>query len=289
MFIIVGGTGRAGSATAEALLAEGQPVTIVTRSASKGDLWRKQGAEVAVADVHDVDALRDVFRRGRRAFLLNPPADLSSDTDVEERATVRCLLAALDGSGLEKVVAQSTYGARTGEGCGDLTVLHGLEEGLRAQPIPAAIMRAAYMMSNWDGALDAASRSGVLLSMLPRDLKIPMVAPKDLGAVAARLLQEPTSGAETHHVEGPERYTPANVAAAFARALDQAVEVEVIARERWEEAFRSFGLSEKAARSYACMTGVTIDDLELPALPIRGDIPLTDYVFEAARRHGAAI
>ncbi|MFL6603259.1 MAG: NAD(P)H-binding protein [Steroidobacteraceae bacterium] len=285
MFIIVGGTGRVGSATAEALLAAGEPVTIVSRSARKGDLWRKRGAEVAVVDIHDVGALRALFRHGRRALVLNPPADPSSDTDTEERATVRCSLAALDGSGLEKVVAQSTYGARPGEACGDLTVLHALEEGLRAQSIPAAIMRSAYMMSNWDGALDAANRSGLLMSMLPRDLKIPMVAPKDLGAVAARLLQEGASGTEIHHVEGPERYTPADVAAAFARALDKAVEVEVVARERWEEAFRSFGFSAKAARSYACMTGVTVDALELPASRIRGVIPLTDYVF-AARAQG---
>jgi uncharacterized protein YbjT (DUF2867 family) len=289
MFIIVGGTGRVGSATAEALLAAGQPVTIITRSASKGDLWSKRGVEVAVADVHDVDALRAAFRRGRRAFLLNPPADPSSDTDAEERATVRCLLAALDGSGLEKVVALSTYGARPGEACGDLTVLHGLEEGLRAQPIPAAIMRAAYMMSNWDEALGSARQSGALLSMLPRDLKLPMVAPKDLGAVAARLLQEPARGTETHYAEGPERYTPANVAAAFARALDKAIEVEVVPRERWEETFRSFGFSEKAARSYACMTGVTVDEPALPASPIRGNIGLTDHVLEAARARGAAI
>jgi uncharacterized protein YbjT (DUF2867 family) len=276
MFIIVGGTGRVGSATAEALLAEGQPVTVITRSASKGELWTKRGASVAVTDVHDIDALRTIFQRGRRALLINPPADPSSDTDAEERATVRCLLAALDGSGLEKVVALSTYGARPGGECGDLTVLHDFEQGLRAQPIPVAIMRAAYMMSNWQ--LDAASRSGALLAMLPRDLKLPMAAPKDLGAVAARLLQEPAGGIETYYAEGPERYSPGDVAAALAGALGRAIEVEVVARERWEETFRSFGFSEKAARSYACMTGVTVDELELPASPIRGDTSLTDYV-----------
>lgn len=288
MFIIVGGTGRVGSATAEALLAAGQRVTVVTRDASKGDRWHQQGAEVAVVDVHDVDALRAVFRQGRRAFLLNPPAAPSSDTDAEERETVRCLLAALEGSGLEKVVAQSTYGARPGEACGDLTVLHGLEEGLRAQLIPATIMRAAYMMSNWEGVLERARRDGVLLSMLPRDLEIPMVAPQDLGAVAARLLQAQAHETGIHYAEGPERYTPADVAAAFAEALDRSVEVEVVASERWEDVFRSFGFSEKAARSYACMTGATVAGPQLPVSPIRGTISLTNYVFEAVGRHRAA-
>jgi hypothetical protein len=71
----------------------------------------------------------------------------------------------------------------------------------------------------------------------------------------------------------------------LARTLDRAVEVEVIAREGWEAAFRSLGFSEEAARSYARMTAVTIDELELPASPIRGHIRLADYVFQAARGH----
>lgn len=278
MFIVIGGTGHVGSATAQALLALGQPVTIVTRSPAKGDPWRARGAEIAVVDVRDVNALRGVLRRGRRAFLLNPPADPSTDSDAEERANVRCLLEALDGSGLEKVVAESTYGARPGEGCGDLTVLHELEEGLRAQPIPAAIIRAAYYMSNWDSALQSARESGVVPTMLPADLKLPMVAPQDLGRVAARLLTEPADQIGIHYVEGPERYTPAEVAAAFSKALEKPVELDVIPREAWEATFRSLGFSEAAARSYARMTAATVDGVELPAEPIRGAVSLTDYV-----------
>ena len=78
----------------------------------------------------------------------------SGDTDAEERETVDAIVGALAGSGLEKVVAASTFGARPGERCGDLTVLHGFEEKLRAQPIPAAINRGAYYMSNWAGMLE---------------------------------------------------------------------------------------------------------------------------------------
>ncbi|WP_322789917.1 NAD(P)H-binding protein [Cupriavidus gilardii] len=123
MYVIMGGTGHVGSATAEALLARGQAVTIVTRSAARAAKWCDKGADIVEADVEDVASLRAAFRRGRRAFLLNPPGDTSKDTDAIERHTVANIVAALQGSGLEKVVAESTGGAQPGERIGDLSVL----------------------------------------------------------------------------------------------------------------------------------------------------------------------
>ncbi|TIT60658.1 MAG: NAD-dependent epimerase/dehydratase family protein, partial [Mesorhizobium sp.] len=54
MNIILGGTGRVGSATAATLLRLGEPVTVVTRDEAKAAALAAQGAEVAVADVLDV-------------------------------------------------------------------------------------------------------------------------------------------------------------------------------------------------------------------------------------------
>jgi uncharacterized protein YbjT (DUF2867 family) len=93
--------------------------------------------------VFDVDALRAILRTGRRAFLLNPPADPSTDTDEQERRSVAAILQALEGSGLERVVAESTMGAQPGERLGDLNVLYEFEQGLRRQPIPASVIRRA--------------------------------------------------------------------------------------------------------------------------------------------------
>jgi uncharacterized protein YbjT (DUF2867 family) len=283
MYIVVGGTGRVGSAVAKALLAESEPVTIVTRNAEKADAWRQRGAEVALADVHDVTSMRTVFRRGKRAFLLNPNADISSDTDREERETVRCLLEAIEGSGLEKVVAQSTMGAQPGEQCGDLNVLYELEAGLRNQPIPASVIRAAYYYSNWDTMLGQVRKDGVLSTMLPADLGLPMVAPEDLGRVAARLLQEPIEQIGIYPVEGPERYSPNDVAAAFAAALGRTVQVDVIPREAWEDAYRRLGFSDAAAHSYARMTALTADGPEYPEDAIRGSISLQTYIDRLVR------
>jgi uncharacterized protein YbjT (DUF2867 family) len=231
MHIILGGTGHVGSALSLALIAKGEPVTVVTHTPAKADDWRRKDAEVAVVDVRDTEALREVFRRGKRLFLLNPNADPSTDTDLEERKNLKSILAAVEGSGLEKIVAESTYGAQPVDRAGDLGILYEMEQGLKAQPISATIQRAAYYMSNWDASLETAKKDGVIQSFFPADLTLPMVDPRDLGQAAARWMTEPVESTGLHYVEGPERYTPADVAAAFSAALQKPVELEVIPRE----------------------------------------------------------
>uniref|UniRef100_E6VPW5 TrkA-N domain protein n=1 Tax=Rhodopseudomonas palustris (strain DX-1) TaxID=652103 RepID=E6VPW5_RHOPX len=284
MFIVIGGTGRVGSATARALLDAGQEVTVVTRDEDNGSELKEIGARIAVADIRDADALRDVFRSGRRAFLLNPPADPSGDTDAEERANVSAIVEALDGSGLEKVVAASTYGARPGERCGDLTVLHEFEEKLRAQSIPAAINRGAYYMSNWAGMLEAVRETGILPSFFPADFALPMVAPEDLGEAAAERLLSPVDDIELRHVEGPSAYTPSDVAKAIGDAYGLSVDLEIVPSEALQSTFLQFGFSEEAAASYACMTSAVIEGEGFhPENPARGTTGLREY-FDSLNR-----
>jgi len=284
MHIILGGTGHVGSAVTAELLGREEAVTIVTQNASKATHWIERGATVAECNVNDSDALRAIFRTGRRAFLLNPPGSVGGDVDREERATIAAILLALDGSGLEKVVAESTYGAQPGDQIGDLGTLHDLEAGLAAQPIPAAVNRAAYYMSNLDMLLDAA-RSGAIPTMFPADLGIPMVAPADLGRAAVERLVSPVEDAGVRYIEGPARYSFADVAEAFGSALGRRVEVQQIPREGWIDAFKRQGFSDAAARSYAGMTAVAVDGgAAEPENPTRGVVTLREYVAELVGR-----
>lgn len=289
MHIILGGTGHVGSAVADTLLKRGEKVTIVTRSAEKAAGFARRGAAVAEADIADTEGLRQVLRGGKRLFLLNPPADPSGDTDRLEARTISQLLAAIEGSGLDYIVAQSTYGAQEGGNIGDLGTLWRLEQGLAAQPIPHAINRAAYYMTNWDMALDNAREQGVLTSFFPADFEIAMVAPQDMGEAAAQLLTDAAKPGGVHFVEGPRRYTPADVAAAFARALGRPVRVEAVPRDKLEETFRNIGFSPEAARSYAGMTAATLDDPRLmPPQVYKGRVTLEDYVGRLVEARKAA-
>lgn len=270
--VILGATGHVGRELVRILTNTGHHVTAITRHAQ--DI---PGATIAEADVLDTPRLRDVLATGRRAFLLNPPADPSGNTDRDERATAEAIVRALDGSGLERVVAQSTWGTRPGHGYGDLSVLHHFEALLANQPIPAVIMRATYLMSNWDAPAKAALKTGTLQTMLPEDLVLPMVSPVDLAKVAANLL----IGEFAHdpvHVEGPARYTPRDVAQAIASASGRPVQCRTIPRARWQDVYRQLGFSQSAATSYAQMTRAVVDgEIEIPAHTVKGSVTLVDH------------
>jgi uncharacterized protein YbjT (DUF2867 family) len=283
MHIVLGATGHVGSAVTAALLDRGEPVTVVTRHAERAEPFRRRGATVAVADVHDVPALRAVFRCGRSAFLLMPPAEPATDTVAEERRSVAAIVEALQGVALQHVVVQSTYGAQPGEGIGDLGVLYEFEEGVRATGLHTTVLRAAYYMSNWDMAFESARDQGVVQSFFPGDFALPMAAPADLGRAAARLLAG-IGKPEVHYVEGPQPYTPDDVARAFAEALARDVRTAVTPRESWIDTYRSLGFSPAAAASYARMTEMTLAGPARPAAPERGPTTLTDYVGTLVRR-----
>jgi uncharacterized protein YbjT (DUF2867 family) len=282
MYVIMGGTGHVGSETVAALINCEQAVTVITRDANRARRFLAQRisghVEYAEADVEDVPSLRTAFRCGRRALLLNPNAHPASDTDTVERRRVARILEALEGSGLEKVVAVSTGGAQPGERLGDLNVLWEFEQGLARQRIPSAINRGAYYMSNWDGPVASVHASGKLPTMFPADLPIPMVAPRDLGLLAAERLMSSVDDVGVRHIEGPARCSSSEVAAVLSKVLDRAVTLDVTPRGQLKPAFMSLGFSEPAAESYARMTAACIDNrFEQSDDFIRGTTTLEAY------------
>lgn len=288
MYVVMGATGHVGSRVARALLVAGEAVTVVTRSVAKAEVWRQKGAEAAVLDVQDTPALTALFQKAERAFVLNPPASPALNTDAEERKTVQAILKALQGVELEKIVLQSTYGAQPGAHSGDLGVLYEFEEGARQLQTPLCVVRAAYYMSNWTFGVDAVRASGVLETFLPALQKVPMVAPQDSGAVAAQLLRAPVSETGVYAVEGPEWYSPADVAEVLGEVLNQSVRVASLPQNEWLAAYRRNGFSGDAAQSYAHMTEIFVTQAyDVPPAPLKGPTDLKTYFQQVLAQNAA--
>lgn len=279
MHIILGATGHVGSAVAEGLLNKKEKVLIVTRDFKKSKKWEEQGAKTAVVDVLDTDALRNVFDKGRTLFLLNPPGDPGKNSVEEERDSLQSILMALEDSAIKSVVAQSTYGAQAGNGIGDLGILHEMEIELKNIFRPHHIIRGAYYMSNWDHCLKDAREEGMIFTLYPKDFKMPMVAPKDIGLFAAELMLDENGSDLPHYFEGPEMYSPADVAVAFSEHLRLPVQVVTIPQDHWIEALQKMGFSNESAMSMKAMTEIILNGkYDKPRAPDRGKTTLNDYI-----------
>jgi uncharacterized protein YbjT (DUF2867 family) len=185
----------------------------------------------------------------------------------------------LENTHIEKVVAASTYGAQPGEGSGDLNTLYDMEQGLGKTGIPVTIIRGAYYMTNWDMQLESAQKTGMIYTLFPAGFTLPMVAPADIGELAATLLMQPVKETGLYHVEGPQAYSSADVAEAFGEALHKRVEAVEIPESQWIPSMKKLGFSDAGAQSMAGMTSTTLNQrFGLPDEPHRGKTSLKKYI-----------
>jgi NAD(P)H dehydrogenase (quinone) len=248
VYAITGITGKVGGELARTLFTAGQPVRAVVRDARKGEEWAALGCEVVLAEMEDASALTDAFKVATAVFILPPPVFDPEPGYPEAQAVIDSVVEALTAAKPTKVLCLSTIGADAVHD--NLLSQHTMmEAALRELPLPLTILRAAWFIDNaaWDVA--SARDTGLIHSfLLPTDKAFPMVAAKDVGRVAADLIQEDWTGMRLIELEGPCRVTPNDLANAFASELGRPVHAVPVPRESWNAIFRSQGMRNPAPR-----------------------------------------
>lgn len=249
MYSVMGVTGKVGGAVAAHLLGGGLPITAIVRDGAKGTAWEKRGATVSIADLDNAAALSRAFAGAAGAFVMLPPLFDPAPDFAQAKRMSAVLRAALAQAQPGRIVCLSTIGADAEER-NLLTQLTLLEQSLRDLPIPVAFLRAAWFLENaaWDVA--PARETGIMASHLqPLDKKFPMVATRDIGRLAAELLQEDWAGCRVVELEGPYRVSPNEIAAALGAALGRPVHAEAVPRDSWEDQFRAQGMRNPSPRA----------------------------------------
>jgi uncharacterized protein YbjT (DUF2867 family) len=254
-YAITGASGRTGSAAAKALLDRGLPVRVILRDPAKGDVWHDQGADVAIADLADVDAMTAALSDTSGAYLVSPQQ--YGRNDLFERAIViaETVEVAVRRAAVPRVVALSSVGAGEDQGIGWIAMNRSLEQALGRLPIPVAFLRAAYFMENWLPMIQQAMSTGRLPSFLaPRQRAIPMVATTDIGSIAADVLEQEWHAQRVIDLAGPADYSPANVASSLSQQVGRSVDAVAIAEEYWATALDGAGMSNAAFKGFVEMT-----------------------------------
>jgi len=284
MYVIAGVSGNTGSAAADTLLAQGESVRVVVRDAAKGEPWRARGAEVAVADLVDTDALTGALRGARGVYLLVPPRMASPRPIEEDRVLIGSLVRAVGAAKVPHAVLLSSIGAQHPAGTGPIQRLHAFEHEL-AQVTSTTAVRAAYFLENWGSALGMLDQ-GVLPSFLPTAAAIPMVATRDIGRTAALALVEGGRGRQTIELSGPRDYAPDDIAAALTSTTGKAIRAQQLPLDAVVPTFTSFGVSAAVAELFREMYAAIASGLvaAAPGRAVRGTVTAEEVLRPLVRK-----
>ena len=221
MHVVLGATGNTGHVVAKTLLSRGQKVRVVGRSAERLQPLAAEGAEIFVGDATDGPALTRAFKGAESAYVMVPPNPSSSDFRAFQDRVSDAIAAAVQNSGIKNVVSLSSIGADKPSGTGPVVGLYNLEQKLNSiDRVNVLHLRAGYFMENTLAQVAVIRMVGSVSGPIRPDLKLPMIATRDIGAAAAdALLLDEIQGKQTRELLGQRDIDYTEVATIIGKAI----------------------------------------------------------------------
>ena len=204
MYVILGATGNTGSVIANRLLGKKKKVRVVGRDNKKLATFTSRGAEAFTANITDEKALSRAFAGAEAVYVMIPP-DLTNDNYRGFQSRVSDAIAkALENAGVKHAVTLSSFGADKPDKTGPIVGLHELESKLnQIKGLNVLHLRAGYFMENTVPQVGIIRSFGSMSGPVEAEVRLPMIATKDIGAAAAEaLLKLDFKGKQTQELQG---------------------------------------------------------------------------------------
>ncbi len=258
MYVVLGASGNTGHVVATNLLAGGQKVRVVGRNAAHLQPLAAKGAETFIADVTDANSLAQAFRQADSAYVMIPPNPASADPLGYANRVSDAIAGAVQNAGTKNVVTLSSIGADKASGTGPVLGLHNLEQKLnQINGANVLHLRPAYFMENTLPQAAAIRKMGIVATPLRPDLKLAMIATRDIGAAAADALLHPSaSGKQTRELLGQRDLTYTDVATIIGKEIGMpGLKYAQLPDDQFRGVLVQMGMSEQFAKLLLEMIG----------------------------------
>jgi uncharacterized protein YbjT (DUF2867 family) len=282
MHVVMGASGNTGHIVASNLLTRGEKVRAVGRNSAHLQPLVSKGAEPFIADVSDAGALAKAFHGADSAFVMIPPNITSKDPLGYSNRVGDAIAAAVQKGGTKNVVVLSSVGAELASGSGPVVGLHNLEQKLnQISGANVLFLRAGYFMENTLPQVNAIRQMGIVGGPLRPDLKISMIATRDIGTAAADVLLHPTiRGKQARELLGQRDLSYNEVASIVGRTIEKSdLKYVQLPDDQFRGALVQMGMSEAMANLLLEMTG-SMNSGHMRALEPRTPQNTTPTTFE---------
>ena len=256
MYTILGATGNVGRKISDMLIRKGEKVRLVARSADRLRPFVGKQAEVFAGDAMNAEFLVKAFT-GADAVFTMVPENINADNGIAYAVKIGMSTArALTLAKIKYVVNLSSVGAELSRDTGPIIGLHRQEERLnKIMGLNVMHLRAAFFMENLLMNIDMIKSRGINGSAIRGDIKLPMIATKDISAYAAeRLAKRDFSGSSVRYLLGQRDLSMIDATEIIGRKINNPALVYImIPYDEAEKGLMSAGLSADVSRLYVEM------------------------------------
>lgn len=257
MIAIVGATGSVGGKIAEHLIKKGEAVRLIARSADRLRSFVGKQAVAFAGNANNTEFLAKAFKGVDAVFTLIPPDPRTSDFMQYADKIGESIARAIELAKVKYVVNLSSVGAELSGGTGPIKGLHAMEERLKKiKGLNVLHLRAAFFMENLLRSIDLIRSKGVNGESIRGDLRMPMIATRDIADYASgRLIRKDFSGSSVRYLLGHRDLSMIEATEIIGRKINKpGLSYVMFPYDEAEKGMIAMGLSPDMSRLYIEMS-----------------------------------
>jgi uncharacterized protein YbjT (DUF2867 family) len=268
LILVTGATGQQGGAVARSLLRQGQKVRALTRNPAKASALSRAGAEIVQGDLTDPASLQPALQDVHGVFAMSTPFEAGMEEEVEQGVR---LADAAKAAGVRHYVYTSVASADRSTGIPHFDSKWQVERHIQQIALPATILRPVWFMENFGTFCRPFILQGLLALPIRPDLKLQMIALKDIGEFGAAAFMRPEAFLGQAIDLAGDALTMPEVVAHLSRTMGKPIRYQQVPDD---QAPVAFGDDLAAMFKWFNEVGYSVD---IPALTHRFGIALTPF------------
>ncbi|HEX8528739.1 MAG TPA: SDR family oxidoreductase [Cytophagales bacterium] len=240
--LVLGATGKVGSAVIRSLIAKQVPVKALVRDPAKARDVLPEGVALLAGDLEQPATLQKAMKGVEKVFLATP-------NTLWQVAAEKAVIDAARAAGVQHVVKLSGGSAHPASPV-RIARWHGeVERYLEASGLAFTHLQPEFFMQNLLGA--AASVAQGVLAMPLGVAPFGLVDARDIAAVAAGVLTQEGHAGNTYRITGPEALSMPQIAHLFSQELGREVEYTPLTAEAFIAQLTGWGVPRWSATALA--------------------------------------
>jgi uncharacterized protein YbjT (DUF2867 family) len=265
MIVVTAATGDIGHQVLERVIGSGEAIRVIARDPSRIRAQIRARVDVVQGSHGDIEVVTQAFAGADTVFWLAPPDPRAKSVEAAYVDFTRPACDAIKSLSVKRVVDITALGrgmAVAGK-AGYVTASLTMDDLIASTGVEFRAVTCPSFMDNILRQVEAIKNQGMFFSPISGDRKLPTCATRDIAAVAARLLLDPSWSGQGHiAVLGPEDLSFNDMAQIMSEVLGRPIRFQQIPFEAYRSRLIKFGMSKAMAQGMTDMAAAKNEGLD---------------------------